>query len=281
MVSGLPVLRVLRIARVVKLARVIRLMSFFRELGQMIWGILGCLKPLLWVTLILATTFYMFSITFLYGMTANLSAGLWINPDTQGLRENFGTIDSGILSLYMAVSNGRSWGEYYRDLQALPPQYSILFLVYVSLTVFGVLNIVTGVFVDTAMQANHQCRQMVIREELAAKKRLLNELNDLFVEMDENGDGLVTQEEFDTHMLNEQVVAYFKSLNLEISDTKMLFQLIDTDNSGQISIMEFLSGCYELQGEARSIDAKIMRMQLSKLLHNSEQMLGRIDVAAI
>jgi len=210
-------------------------------------------------------------------MTANLREDDWTDPSTQGLRDNFGSIDVGLVSLYMAVSGGRSWGEFYMDLKVLPALYRILFLVYLTLTIFGVLNIVTGVFVDTAMQANQHCRQVVIREELTAKKRLLNELRDLFGEMDENSDGVVTQEEFDAQLQNEQVVAYFRSLNLDITDTKTLFRLMDTNNSAKINIMEFLSGCYELQGEARSLDAKIMRMQLQRLMQTSEQIRERID----
>mmetsp|Transcript_96111 Transcript_96111/g.190495 ORF Transcript_96111/g.190495 Transcript_96111/m.190495 type:complete len:133 (-) Transcript_96111:46-444(-) len=127
------------------------------------------------------------------------------------------------------------------------------------------------------MQANHQCRQVVIREELEAKKKLLMELKNLFCEMDENSDGVVSLEEFDDKLQDERVIAYFKSLNLEVTDTRTMFRLIDSDNSAKIDITEFLSGCYELQGEARSIDAKIMKMQLERLLYISEQMFERTN----
>jgi len=276
--GSISVLRVLRVARVVKLARVIRLMSFFRELRLMVYSILGCLKSLLWATLILSMTFYVFGITFVSGVVANLDKNeQWSNADTAGLREHFGSLGSSLLTLYMAMAGGRSWGEYYHFLSPIPLQYRFLFLAFLTFTIFAVLNIVTGVFVDSAMQANHECRQVIIHEELDAKKEFLKDLRDLFHEMDQNGDGTITSEEFNHRLGDEKVIAYFKALKLDITDTQTLFQLLDTDESSEVDIQEFLEGCYALQGEARSIDTKIMRLQLQYLVDSFEQLQMRLD----
>jgi len=271
--SSISVLRILRIARVVKLARVIRLMSFFRELRIMINSILGCMKSLLWATLILLMTFYVFGITFVSAVVANLDESeLWRDAETEGLRENFGNLGSSLLTLYMAMAGGRSWGEYYHFLSPIPYQYKFLFLLFLTFTIFAVLNIVTGVFVDSAMQANRECRQVIIHEELDAKKEFLKDLRDLFHEMDQNGDGTITSEEFNHRLGDEEVIAYFKALKLDITDTQTLFQLLDTDESSEVDIQEFLEGCYALQGEARSIDTKIMRLQMQWLVESFERL---------
>merc|ERR1719433_2183196 len=121
----------------------------------MIYSILGCMKSLLWATLILGMTFYVFSITFVGGVIANLDkTELWSDADTEGLRENFGTLGASTLTLYMAMAGGRSWGEYYYFLEPIPVQYRLLFLAFLAFTIFAVLNIVTGVFVDSAIYAN-------------------------------------------------------------------------------------------------------------------------------
>lgn len=276
--SGISVLRIVRVARVARLARVIRLMSFFRELRLMIMSILGCLRSLLWVTMILLGTFYMFSITFMSGIVNNLDTReLWSDPSTEGLRANFGSMDKSLLTLYMAMSGGRNWGEVYQDLQPIPFQYRAMFLIFLSFTIFAVLNIVTGVFVDSAMQANQICRQVIVVEEMDAKKKQLEELKELFLEMDGNQDGLITEQEFNEQLNDERVLAYFKFLNLDITDTQTLFHLLDSNESREIDVIEFLKGCYELQGEARSIDAKIMRMQLQWLIDRFDHMDDRLQ----
>jgi len=269
--SSISALRILRVARIVKLAKVIRLMSFFRELRVMIYSILGSMKSLLWLTLILGVTFYVFGITFTSGTNTYLEpAELWINPSNEGLRDNFGTIGRSLLALYMAMAGGRSWGEYYVMMNCMPWAYGGIFLAFLTFTIFAVLNIVTGVFVDSAMRANTSSRQVVVHEELDSKKDMLRDLSNLFNEMDQNGDGAISMDEFCARLNDERVVAYFKALKLDVHDTIALFHLLDTDEDEEVDMAEFLDGCYQLQGEARSIDTKVMRLQLQYIVEHMQ-----------
>merc|ERR1719433_1158419 len=121
------------------------------------------MKSTLWTVLILALTFYIFSITFVGGVVSNLDRSeLWSDVDTAGLRENFGSLNSSFLALYMAMAGGRSWGEYYNFLAPIPGHYRFFFLAFLTFTIFAVLNIVTGICVDSALQASNACRQIVI-----------------------------------------------------------------------------------------------------------------------
>lgn len=269
--SSISALRILRVARIVKLAKVIRLMSFFRELRVMIYSILGSMKSLLWLALILGMTFYIFGITFTSGTHTYLKPEqLWAEPSNEGLRDCFGTLSRSLLTLYMAMAGGRSWGEYYFFLDPIPVQYRFIFLAFLTFTMFAVLNIVTGVFVDSAMRANSNSRQVVIHEELNAKNEMLMDLQNLFHEMDENGDGAISMDEFTSRLGDERVVAYFKALKLDVHDAVALFHLLDTDGSEEVDMAEFLDGCYQLQGEARSIDTKVMRLQLHWIVQHLE-----------
>jgi hypothetical protein len=135
---------------------------------------------------------------------------------------------------------------------------------------FAVLNIVTGVFVDSAMRANSDNRQLVVHEELDAKNKMLKNLRRLFEEMDENGDGTISMDEFCARLNDERVVAYFQALKLDIHDTKAVFHLLDMDASQEVDVSEFLDGCYQLQGEAKSVDTKVMRLQLHWVVQHLE-----------
>jgi len=108
---------------------------------------------------------------------------------------------------------------------------------------------------------------------MEAKKTFLKDLRDLFHEMDQDGNGIIASEEFHSRLGDEQVIAYFSALKLDITDTVTLFQLLDVDGSDEVDISEFLEGCYALQGEARSIDAKIMKLQLQWLVMNFEMLM--------
>eukprot|EP00415_Alexandrium_ostenfeldii_P004456 UN4456 len=80
--------------------------------------------------------------------------------------------------------------------------------------------------------------------------------------MDEDDTGLISLQEFERKLDDERVIAYFNALKLDVSDAKMLFRLIDYDQSNEVNIDEFLTGCYKLQGESRSLDMKVMQCEV-------------------
>jgi len=267
LLASVSILRIVRVLRVVKLARVIRLLSFFRELRLMVNNILNCSKPLLWVILILGMTIYVFAVTLTCGVVSHLdSGGLWRDPVTESLRDSFASLGDSHLTLYMAMAGGKDWGDFYDMLEPVAFQYRVLFLVFLTFTLFALLNVVTGVFVDAAAVASQNNQQTIIIEEMHAKKQYLRHLKEIFAQMDVDHDGTITSAEFTNALQNERVVANFRALKLNADDAVQLFKLLDVDQSGQINVGEFLEGCYELQGETRNIDAKIMKMQLSWLV---------------
>mmetsp|Transcript_104033 Transcript_104033/g.320906 ORF Transcript_104033/g.320906 Transcript_104033/m.320906 type:complete len:268 (+) Transcript_104033:2-805(+) len=230
---------------------------------MMIFSILGSMKSLVWVILVLTMTFYVFGITFTAATTSALdTADKWRAPATQELITHFGSMDRSILSLFMAMSGGQDWGLFYDALRELPMQYRILFLLYITFAVFAVVNIVTGVFVESAMQLHHADREVIVHEELESKKTYLRSMKEVFDELDEDGTGLITLQEFESKLNDERVIAYFNALKLDISHARTLFWLLDVDHSNEVNIDEFLTGCYKLQGESRSLDLKIMECEV-------------------
>ena len=121
---------------------------------------------------------------------------------------------------------------------------------YIMFVIFAVGNIVTAVFVDSAMQANNHDRQVIVQEEMDAKKDYIDALHSVFEELYVDGTGFITLEEFETHIGEELVVAYFNSWKLDVSDARTLFTLLDVDGSNEVSIDEFIGGCFRLQGES-------------------------------
>jgi len=279
--ENVTVLRALRVIRIVRIVRVIRILRFFRELRLMVFSIMRCMKALLWVMLVLALTFYIFGIIFTVGTSAELdSIQAWSSSATLDLRDSFATLDRSFLSLFMAMSGGNDWAYYYTALELLPTPYRILFLIYMSFSIFAVVNIVTGVFVESAMQSDSEDKIITAHEELENKKTYLNHMREIFEEIDEDNTGTVTIEEFETKLDDERVIAYFNAMKLDVSDARKLFMLIDRDRSKSIDIDEFLKGCYALQGESRSLDVKMMEREvhtLHELFVHFAESLSRVE----
>jgi len=68
--------------------------------------------------------------------------------DLESLYGSFGKV---ILTLFRSISGG-DWGEFSQVLADVGGLYILLWVVYISFMVFGLLNILTGIFVDIAMK---------------------------------------------------------------------------------------------------------------------------------
>merc|ERR1712039_672860 len=55
--------------------------------------------------------------------------------------------------------------------------------------------------------------------------------------------------------------SYVDALGISPENTRLLFRLLDTDESGRIDLEEFCDGCLRLQGEAKSVDVHAMMYQ--------------------
>merc|ERR1711920_446496 len=127
----------------------------------------------------------------------------------------------------------------------------------------AVMNIITGVFVDNAVETARSQRDFLIQKEMELREKYAAEMRDLFAEMDKDGSGTVGLAEIQAYLEDPRVQGYFQALGLDPRDTERLFKLIDDDGSGDVDVGEFLDGCLRLKGQARSIDVFSIIHQLS------------------
>jgi len=88
---------------------------------------------------------------------------------------------------------------------------------------------------------------------LAQKKAYVANLEELFVEGDLDEDGFITYEEFAEQMKDERVEAYMRSLKIDTSNIKALFEELDSDGSGEIEVYEFVDSLLHMM-RAQSVE---------------------------
>merc|ERR1712176_111513 len=70
------------------------------------------------------------------------------------LAEYYGSLSTSMLVLFQAISNGTDWRECMEPLvRFCSPWLGLMFIMYVVFTLFGMLNVITAVFVESAVQA--------------------------------------------------------------------------------------------------------------------------------
>ncbi|CAK0841074.1 unnamed protein product [Prorocentrum cordatum] len=92
--------------------------------------------------------------------------------------------------------------------------------------------------------------------------------------MDTDGDQTITFDEFAVSLESKEVVDYISALEVEISDAKVFFQMLDVDGSGKVDIIEFISGMRKFRGEAKSVDIQMMIHENKKLFKLVSGLVG-------
>lgn len=258
-------LRILRLLRVVRMTRASRAIRFLGELRLMVFSLTGSLKSLAWSVVLILIILLVFGVFFTDGVvTYCVQHSAFGLAHTEDMRRFFGTVTQSSVSLFMAMSGGEDWGNMLSALTPLPWEYSLLFLGFVSFTVLALLNVVTAVFVNTALQRS--------QKEMKYKEELVSIVEQVFMELDKNHSGSLNIEEFEQHVDDEKIMAYLRSRDIDIGQVRTLFMLLDVDGTGDVSMEEFVNGILRLKGGASSMDLAFLTYQVGWIHHNVQEL---------
>jgi len=248
---------------------------------MMVVCIFNSLMSLIWAMTLLVTVTYVFAILCSQGASTYLReanpadasvdvivAGVaevagayqtnFLSPNglRQQLTVHFDSLLRAMLSLLMSVTGGMDWYQVAKPLMNMSYIYFAAFVFYVLLIVLCIMNVLSALFVEMALQIKD--RDLLIQAELAKIDAFLKDMRDLFDEVDVDGNGVVTRTELALYMKNERVMAYFGGQGLDMSDVGLMFDLLDSSHDGTIGLPEFLLGTLRLKGGARCIE--VMRL---------------------
>lgn len=245
----------------------------------MVSCMLECMNSLVSALMLLALVTYVFAVYIINHVAEVMLAGeegqikesiYWHEGNHDYLIMRFGTLGRTMLSLYQAVTGGNSWGDLTAALMATttePIYFGIFFAAFEAFTGIALLNIVTGIFVDNAVKATLQDKDMAIQDELAMETSYMNNMKRMFREADLDSSGQLSWKELEKYLEDDRAKAYFNHLELDPSAAKGLFQLLDTDGSDSVSCDEFVLGCARLKGGARNVDVATLLYENKKMLH--------------
>lgn len=257
---NMRIVRMIRVARMLRTFRAFRLFRFMGHLQTLLFSIFATLKSLAWATVLMFVIIYVFGVTFTQCAIDGRLNGADDN-ELVLLDVYWGSLDRSMGTLFQAISNGVSWRPAYELLNNISYLCGWLFLLFVIFAYFVLLNVVTGVFCNSAIESAQKNPELIVNHLAQTKKRHMTALSKLFHDMDNDNTGNITIVEFEALLQDDMANAQFQALELNIGDAWTLFKLIDDDGSGTVSIDEFLNGCEALKGGARSIDVAASRYE--------------------
>merc|ERR1740123_1197015 len=122
--------------------------------------------------------------------------------ECQELLRYFGGLFTTMASLYQAISGGEDWSNVLKPLVVLGGAYQCVFYMFITFSMFAMLNVVTSVFVDSTMQRSQNDREFVVDSELAGKRQFIELMKAVFEELDIAGSGKIEISMLEEHMNN-------------------------------------------------------------------------------
>lgn len=253
--NALGVLSMIRILRILRLLRLLRLMKMFRNLWLIIVGFSESLSTLYWVLLLMSIIVYIFAVFMRSTIDCDTEFSRWVDCSTF-----FGSMPATMYTLVQVITL-ESWSQVIaRPVLQVQPVFFIVFLLFLFLTTFGMLNIIVGVIVENTLNAAKQNQDL---QEKRAQKQLRKDLQALkivFEEADSDGSGTLELEEFEEICKIEDVKRMLQRMEIPMEDPPMLFEILDEEGSGSITFGSFTQGVLKVKGPPTGVDMKTMQV---------------------
>lgn len=271
-VTLLRKLTVLRTLRLVHLAAAVRFRPEFKDMWALLKGLYESVETLFWTYVMIGCVLYFFAI-----VATSLIGKQDAFRDNAIAQEYFGDVLLSMLTLFQVMTLD-SWSAIVRDLMKVQSWVVIFFIVFISIAVFVLMNLVTAIIVEHAFsngKADEQDRAIRLERE---KEQELEELQEFFALMDEDKSGKITQEELFNAARQRKVRQKLRALDIMPKDMDDLWDILD-DGDGELDVDEFVNGIRRLRGEARAKDILRIQKELRMLESSVDSIEESMDVS--
>jgi len=274
------IVKCLKILRMVRILRLVRTIRFFTKLRIMVLMIVSSCMSLFWLFVLLAVLLYVFAIFLCQGATEYRQSSNGAGP--AGVAEKiplyWGGIQQSMFTLMLSITGGAAWGDLFASAAEVGTHHAFVFVVFQFGMVFSVLNIVTAVTVDGAIQIGAQDRAVQQEKAEVAKKKILADLYDMVEQMDKENAGYVNLAQFETCVSDRAFAAKLEAIAVDASDPELLFTLLDTNCNGTLCIGELIEGLQRIQGIATRFDVHEAIKLATIITWQNEQMSEQIRI---
>jgi len=261
-----------RMLRLARLARAVRLMVQFQTLWQLVQGLMHSIGTLMWTFLLVMILVYIFAIIGIEFITIDekLPAD---DPYNIVATDNFRSFPDAIMTLLQVLTLD-SIGSIYRPLIKHRFYLFFYFIGVMLLLSIALMNLVTAVMVNSSLDQASEDKDAKKAWEAAKKKKQMEALRLMFIDLDEDESGALTLDE-----INAAPEAIREELQ-EIAgtdDITALFEMLDYDGGGSIDTNEFCEGVIRATNSDKPVELGRLVKQCSDILSNSRRLVDCVS----
>jgi voltage-gated sodium channel len=249
--SKLPIdVQFLRLLRLLRLARMVRLLRGLPELLTLVKAMGAAVQATSTVFGLLLLILYVFAIVF------RMQLG---GPEYE-MTEFFGSVPSAMICLFYSGTLGDNITFIFEEVRKKKASMAFVYLIYVFLTMFTVLNMLIGVLCEVVSAVDAKSKEDILIDYV--RETLLKTL----MEIDEESDGMISRREFEALMENESA----RNALIELDVDPEMFgavsaYLFDPAEPGgpekELTFADFLQRVLKMRSTEQARVLDIMEMQ--------------------
>eukprot|EP00913_Durusdinium_trenchii_P022022 g20694.t1 len=240
---NIAMLRALRLVRIFRLMRLLKRVRPLRELHKLVMMMATCFRTLIWSFLlcfVVMTVWAMLLVEVVHPALQDMNESAKFVCNKQCLAAVSSVMHANLL-LFKTVIAGDGWGEIAVPVIHEHPGTAFIFVGSLLTLVFGVLNLIVAVVVDTFADARLNDVQNLAEEMEDEIEHDRKALAKLFAKIDKDGSGQLTLSEMIEGARHDPTFqSRLRVMDIDEHDLEQLFQMIDHDQSGTIEVAEFI-----------------------------------------
>lgn len=237
--GNIRALVVLRVVRLMRIMRLVKLLRHMQECLVIIRGIGIAIRSISFVFMLLGVIIYVGAIVFRV-----------LLEDTPMGRERFSSVSQAMGTLLVDCAlSGTKGGPLMREAYDAHPLYSLLFFCFALLanvTMMGILGALLVQTIKKVTEAEQQEKQAI------HNRTTMDSLWATVVELDENGDGYVTHDEFLKILSSPQNLKLLQDMDVELETLLFLADFMFDEHHGRLTQEELKQWVLDLRGSSKS-----------------------------
>lgn len=245
--GGLQVMSVFRIIRLIRLVRLVKLVRLLRGLYVIVLAMWHAMQTMSFLLAIMAFGLLIYSIfaVTLIGRNSNLD-NVRING-TDTVYDRFGTVFRAMYSLFELMTL-EGWEAVARPIVEEEPWLFLFIVSYIMIFTFGMLNMIVATVIEKTLHHTRMLSDSHQAEEYRRMRHELMRVRSVFDESNQDASGKMTFEQFEAALkAHPPIREIFNKMGISLHDAKELYTVLDWDDSGDLTIKEFLTGISKLQ----------------------------------
>eukprot|EP00746_Dinoflagellata_sp_MGD_P147866 gnl/MRDRNA2_/MRDRNA2_80179_c0_seq1.p1 gnl/MRDRNA2_/MRDRNA2_80179_c0~~gnl/MRDRNA2_/MRDRNA2_80179_c0_seq1.p1 ORF type:complete len:578 (+),score=62.18 gnl/MRDRNA2_/MRDRNA2_80179_c0_seq1:180-1913(+) len=260
--------QLLRILRMIRLLRVSRVLISFPALYRLITGLFTCMKTLLWAAgliFMMLSAWSIIAVEYIHPLMEDLDQ-LGYYDSCHWCPGAFRSIMHSNLTFFQIMS-GDGWSLLTRAVIERHPWTAVIFAGVIFSMVFGLLNLMTAVVVDTAVAAREKDVTVLAASKQEERDTAWKCFADLCIALDEDNSGALDMDELKKGLkTNDELRTHLTVMGIEEGDLSTLFDILDEDGNGELSTDEFKFQLYRIKTMETSTTTFFMKTYIDEML---------------